>query len=50
MFVCRKCGNFTYQSSNDSHKFDRLFGEIAGDLGLPKPLAKLLQRDFMRGK
>ncbi|MBX2992122.1 MAG: hypothetical protein KF749_13280 [Bacteroidetes bacterium] len=32
-FRCRVCYNLTYESSNESHKFDGLFRHIASDLG-----------------
>jgi hypothetical protein len=34
-FRCRKCYNLTYQSSNDSGKFNGLFRHIAANTGLP---------------
>ena len=32
-FRCRSCYNLTYESSNESHKFDGLFRHIAGNVG-----------------
>lgn len=32
-FLCRRCHDLTYQSSQDSHRFDKLFFAIAGDQG-----------------
>lgn len=32
-FLCRSCHGLTYQSSQDSHRFDKLFFAIAGDQG-----------------
>ena len=34
-FRCRKCYRLTYQSSNDSGKFDRIFASIAVSTGVP---------------
>jgi len=31
-FGCRKCYNLTYESSKESHKFDRLFMDIASGI------------------
>jgi hypothetical protein len=31
-FGCRHCYNLTYESSKESHKFDRLFATIANDV------------------
>lgn len=32
-FLCRHCHGLTYQSCQDSHRFDKLFFAIAGDQG-----------------
>jgi hypothetical protein len=32
-FLCRRCHGLTYQTSQDSHRFDNLFSSIAGDQG-----------------
>jgi hypothetical protein len=32
-FACRKCFRLTYESSNESHKFDGLFRQIAKNTG-----------------
>jgi hypothetical protein len=32
-FLCRRCHGLTYQSSQDSHRFDRLFFSIGGSRG-----------------
>lgn len=32
-FLCRRCHGLTYQSSQDSHRFDKLFFGIVGDQG-----------------
>jgi hypothetical protein len=34
-FGCRKCMNLTYQSSKDSHKYDRLYSMIADQSKMP---------------
>ena len=34
-FRCRRCYNLTYQSSNESRKFDGLFRSIAEELKMP---------------
>jgi hypothetical protein len=34
-FRCRRCYNLTYQSSNESHRFDSLFRHIAAKTRLP---------------
>ncbi|MEI6127263.1 MAG: hypothetical protein WCQ99_12005 [Pseudomonadota bacterium] len=34
-FLCRHCYNLTYDSCRESHRFDRIFGELAREAGLP---------------
>ena len=34
LFGCRKCYELTYSSCQDSHRFDRLFRQLGGPLGL----------------
>jgi hypothetical protein len=34
-FRCRRCYNLTYQSSNESHRFDSLFWRIPAETRLP---------------
>lgn len=43
-FLCRRCHGLTYRSSQDSHRFDKLFFAIAGDQG--KGVARALARRF----
>ena len=51
-FGCRLCYNLTYESSQEAHKFDRLFGLLAADTGIPPWRVKdLLKREFrVRGR
>ncbi len=39
-FGCRRCYNLTYESSNESHKYDSLFRHIAIERGVPMREAK----------
>jgi hypothetical protein len=39
-FRCRRCYNLTYVSSNESHRFDRLFWQIATETRLPFNVVK----------
>lgn len=45
-FLCRHCHGLTYQSSQDSHRFDRLFFAIAGNQG--DDVRRELTRRFKR--
>lgn len=44
-FLCRRCHGLTYQSSQDSHRFDRLLFSVVGDHGndIRKALVKRLR-------
>ena len=33
-FGCRRCYDLTYTSCNESHKYDRLYAEIAREMGV----------------
>lgn len=46
-FLCRRCHGLTYQSCQDSHRFDKLFFAIAGDQG--KEIRKALVKRFGSG-
>jgi hypothetical protein len=39
-FRCRRCYNLTYESSNESHRFDSLFWQIAADTRFPFNVVK----------
>jgi hypothetical protein len=41
-FLCRNCHNLTYESCQESHKFDRLYAQIGADTGVPPNVAKRL--------
>lgn len=45
-FLCRRCHGLTYQSCQDSHRFDALFHAIAGDLanGVRRTLVRRLRK------
>ncbi len=46
-FGCRTCYDLTYTSCQDSHKFDRIFAQLANETGLStKMVKKHLSRDF----
>ncbi|HUU29584.1 MAG TPA: hypothetical protein VM123_17415 [archaeon] len=45
-FGCRKCYNLTYESSKESHKFDRLFADIARDI--PGATPDMVKRSLAR--
>jgi len=47
-FLCRRCHDLTYQSSQDSHRFDKLFFGIAGDQG--NDVRRAVIRRFRRGQ
>ncbi len=44
-YGCRHCYDLTYTSCQESHKYDRLFGQIARELGCAPELVKELLRD-----
>lgn len=50
-FLCRHCHGLTYQSCQDSHRFDKLFAVIAGDHGndVRRTLIKRLTRGHEKG-
>jgi len=39
-FGCRQCYNLTYESSNESHRYDHLFRHIAIERGVSMAKAK----------
>jgi|WetSurMetagenome_2_1015567.scaffolds.fasta_scaffold06003_2 hypothetical protein len=46
-FGCRQCYNLTYESCNESHKFDAMFGHIAGRIGASiKEVKKALKEEW----
>lgn len=52
-FGCRKCYKLTYTSSNESHSMDRVFRDIAKDIGeTPDQIKRLFQteRCFKQGR
>ncbi len=43
-FLCRHCYDLTYQSCQESHRFDRLFAQVAANVGVsPEMVKKLLK-------
>jgi len=49
-FGCRHCHNLTYTSCQESHKFDRLYALIGGQLGeSPADVARMM-REMLRGR
>jgi len=44
-FGCRRCYDLTYTSCQESHKYDRLFQSIAGDVGCTPGTVKAFFRD-----
>jgi hypothetical protein len=39
-FGCRHCHNLAYTSCQESHRYDRLFGKLAGETGVDERLVK----------
>ena len=44
-FGCRKCYNLTYESCNESHKFDGLYRLLAGNIGTSFDRIKEVMRE-----
>ena len=50
VFGCRKCHDLTYTSSQESHRFDRLFAGIAASTGYtPQAIKKGLEERYSKG-
>jgi len=46
-FGCRRCFDLTYQSSNDSHKYDRMYAMLACETGMtPDQAMRILKEDL----
>lgn len=46
-FGCRRCYNLTYQSSKESHRFDRLYRDLGRNVGItPKQVKDSLKGGF----
>jgi len=45
-FGCRRCFKLTYQSSNDSHKYDGMYAMLAMDSGMsPEIVKRMMAKD-----
>lgn len=48
-FACRHCYNLTYKSCQESHRFDRMYAQIAMDAGVTPAMVKMtLKEKFKR--
>ena len=44
-FGCRHCHDLTYQSCQDSHRFDALYEIVGGEIGIPGKIVKMVPDD-----
>lgn len=43
-FLCRECHNLSYESCNESHKYDSLYAKIGLSMGVPIPSVSRVMR------
>jgi hypothetical protein len=49
-FGCRKCHDLTYESCQDSHRFDRALGQLGADFGLSAREVRQLFKERYGGR
>jgi hypothetical protein len=49
-FLCRHCHDLTYESCQESHRFDRMFNSLGANMGISPEDVKELLKDWGRGK